>query len=70
MSSLLTDIKSPQLNADYAKNLSGVFDNIHNNFEQIVSIPYLVGATGASFEPIEKSIWNNKISSKSKSRMA
>ena len=62
MSSLLTDIKSPQLNADYAKNLSGVFDNIHNNFEQIVSIPYLAGVAGASFEPIEKSIWNNKSS--------
>ncbi len=57
MSSLLTDIKSPQLNADYAKNLSGVFDNIHNNFEQIVSLPYLAGATGASFESMEQSIW-------------
>ncbi len=57
MSSLLTDIKSPQLNADYAKNLSGVFNNIHNNFEQIVSLPYLAGAAGAPFESMEQSIW-------------
>lgn len=59
MSSLLTDIKSPQLNADYAKNLSGVFDNIHHNFEQIVSIPYLAGAAGAPFEAQEVKIWKD-----------
>ena len=63
MSSLLTDIKSPQLNADYAKNLSGVFDNIHRNFEQIVSTPYLAGAAGAPFEAQEVKIWKDNSNS-------
>ena len=59
MSNLLTTIQAPNLgDPNYAQNLSRAFQNINENFNKLVSVPFLQGPEGEGFEAVTVSLFD------------
>ena len=59
MSNLLTTIQAPNLgDPNYAQNLSQAFQNINENFNKLVSVPFLQGPEGEGFEAVTVSLFD------------